>query len=64
MADNLKHLRRKDVLDELRDAIRNGMRPGTHDSDVNVYELPCTVTYGLLRRLELEIEKLRKEHAA
>lgn len=50
---------RKDVLEDLKDVMHNNMRPGTSDSDVNVYAIEYPVTYGLLRRLQLEIERLR-----
>jgi hypothetical protein len=59
---------RSDVLEDLKDVMHNNMRsnmrPGTADSDVNVYAIEYPVTYGLLVRLKKEIERLRAANAA
>jgi hypothetical protein len=50
-------LRYKDLLEELDQVMQ--LRPGTSDSDVNVYAIEYPVTYGLLTRIRKEIEDLR-----
>lgn len=55
---------RKDVLEDLEDVMNNNMRPGTGDSDVNVFAIEYPVPYGLLVRVKKEIERLRAVNAA
>jgi len=51
--------RQPDILDCLREAV-NTPRPGTADSDINVFALPVTLTYGVVERAIREIERLRR----
>jgi hypothetical protein len=48
----------RDVLVDL-DEMMHAKRPGTANSDINVFALECSVTYELLERLRREIERLR-----
>lgn len=49
-----------DVLEDLNELLTKQMRPGTADSDVNVFAIEYPVPYGLLIRLHDEIVKLRQ----
>lgn len=53
-----------DIVERLREAITNNMRPGTGDSDVNPFALPVVVTYGHVELAIREIELLRRELTA
>lgn len=50
-----------DVLTQLEEAQASfeHTRPGTADSDVNVFALPVSVPYGVVMRAIKEIERLR-----
>lgn len=48
-----------DVIERLRDALNDAMRPGTADSDVNVYALSVAVSRGDLEMAIAEIDRLR-----
>jgi hypothetical protein len=50
---------KEDVLDQLRELL-NSRRSGVADSDTNVMDIECPVPYGLLYRLQSEIEGLRE----
>ena len=50
---------KRDVLEELNEAMLNQMRPGTANSDINVFDLDYPIKYGLLVRLRNEIVRLR-----
>lgn len=50
-----------DIVDRLRNAGYLNQRPGTADSDVNVFALPVQITYGDLTLAILEIERLRSQ---
>jgi hypothetical protein len=52
-------MQRRDVVQELQNALHDDMRPGTADSNVNTYELPVTVKRGLLSLALHEIKRLR-----
>ena len=51
-------VRRKDIVETLREIL--SLRPGTANSDVNVFDIPCEVPLGVLYRCLDEIERLRK----
>jgi hypothetical protein len=50
----------RDVVEEIQEAMAC-KRPGTANSDINVFALPVEVTYGLLDRAIREIERLREK---
>jgi hypothetical protein len=51
-------IQRRDILEEL-DEDMHCKRPGTANSDINVFALPVEVTYGVLIRAVDEIKRLR-----
>ncbi len=55
---------REDVLLVLDRIMESNMRPGTADSDVNVFAIEYPVPYGFLWRLRNEIIELRKRPAS
>lgn len=52
-------IEQRDILLEIDEAM-HAKRPGTANSDVNVFALPVEVTYGLLNRIVDEIKRLRE----
>lgn len=48
-----------DIVDRLQTILTTSMRPGTADSDVNVFDLPIEVTRGDVERSIREILQLR-----
>lgn len=50
---------RSDIVQRLNEALADNMRPGTSDSDINVYTLPITVTRAHLQLAINEIQRLR-----
>jgi hypothetical protein len=52
---------RPDIVKRLRESMTNNMRPGTADSDINVFALPAVTTWGILESAIREIERLRHE---
>ena len=57
MADLIN--RPKDIVEVLKEALNR--RPGTADSDVNVFAIPVTIQWGDVVRAYEEIERLRDE---
>jgi hypothetical protein len=51
---------RIDILEELENVMNNNMRPGTGNSDINVFSIEYPVRYGLLVQIRNEIVQLRK----
>lgn len=51
--------KQRDIIDCLKDALAEGMLPGTADSDVNVFTIPHPVPYGVIQRAIAEIVYLR-----
>lgn len=49
----------RDVLDELQEEVLS-LRPGTADSNVNVFEITYPVRYGLILQMRDEIKRLRQ----
>ena len=49
----------KDVIEELDHILDYKFRPGTADSDINVFSIEYPVPYYLLLRLREEIVRLR-----
>jgi hypothetical protein len=49
----------KDVIEELDEILDWKYRPGTADSDINVFSIEYPVPYYLLLRLREEIVRLR-----
>jgi hypothetical protein len=54
-----RRFRGTDILVRLKAAAHDNMRPGTGDSDVNVFAQPIIVTYGHIAQAIQEIERLR-----
>ncbi len=54
---------KRDVLEQLDEVMQNNMRPGTANSDINVFAIEYPVPYGLLHLIKKEIIELREKVA-
>lgn len=54
---------RTDIIEELEAAKDMGMRPGTSNSDINVFAEPVQLPYGVVARAISEIRRLREKVA-
>ena len=63
---DIMRVKHKDIVDELKEYVAAAklLRPGTADSNINVFALPVEVHTGVLERAIAEIEHLRSKVGA